>query len=178
MRVRRHGEPRRLPQGRLRQPALLAGARGAIDADALRRDVDQLWAEAVQLYRAGTPWWVLPEERAVFTEQQEQRFAVDAWEDPILDYTNGHGEFELQAAGAILKKVTINDLLGKALKLEKSRWDRQAQIRAAGVLRRHGWIRKRESTGSRQWYYQRPEPPVPPPSQRTTKETPSHDQPL
>jgi putative DNA primase/helicase len=129
----------------------------AIDADALRRDVDQLWAEAVTLYKAGTPWWVLPEERHLFVEQQEQRFAVDAWEDLVMDFLDGRGEFMESAAGGMLKRVTVTDVLGKALKLDKSRWDRQAQLRVVGVLRRHGWIRKRETKASRQWYYARPE---------------------
>lgn len=126
----------------------------AIDADALKRDVDQLWAEAVALYKAGTPWWVLPNERALFTEQQEQRFAVDAWEDLILDYLDGRGDFA--ASEGQLRRVTVTDVLQKALKLDKSRWDKQAQLRVVGVLRRHGWVRKRETTGSRQWYYARP----------------------
>ncbi len=138
----------------------------SIDAEALRRDVDQLWAEAVHLYRSGTPWWVLSEERHLFAEQQEQRFAVDAWEDAVLDYLDGRGEFALEAGGTILKRVTVSDLLQKALKLDKSRWDKQAQLRVVGVLRRHGWVRRRDSTGSRQWYYARPDPPQPQPSQR------------
>jgi putative DNA primase/helicase len=152
----------------------------AIDADALRRDVDQLWAEAVNLYRAGTPWWVLPDERHLFAEQQEQRFAVDAWEDTIIDYLDGRGEFELQGAGTLLKRITIPDLMQKALKLDKSRWDRQAQLRVVGVLRRHGWVRRRETTGSRAWYYERPAPPAPaaPKPQRNDKEPPRYDAPF
>jgi putative DNA primase/helicase len=129
----------------------------AIDAEALRRDVDQLWAEAVALYKAGTPWWVPPEESHFFAEQQEQRFAVDAWEDLVLDYLEGRGEFS-ESIGQ-LNRVSVTDLLQKALKLDKSRWDRQAMLRVVGVLRRHGWIRKRETKGTRQWYYARPEPP-------------------
>lgn len=128
-----------------------------IRADDLRRDVMQLWGEAVHLYREKVPWWVQASERHYFAEQQEQRFAVDAWEDTILDYVNGKGEFGAEMATS---RVYAADILGKALKLDKARWDRQAMLRVVGVLRRHGWIRKREPGGSRQWYYARPEPAI------------------
>jgi putative DNA primase/helicase len=97
---------------------------------------------------------VQPDERHLFTEQQEQRFAVDSWED-LLSPTSKAAA--IRWTMGVLRRVTVTDLLGKALKLDKSRWDKQAQLRVVGVLRRHGWIRKRESTGTRQWYYARPE---------------------
>ena len=31
---------------------------GVIDLKAIRRDRDQIWAEALELYRAGTRWWL------------------------------------------------------------------------------------------------------------------------
>ena len=60
---------------------------GELNLAALRRDRDQLFAEAVHLYCAGVHWW--PD--ADFKEQhivpeQETRFETDAWEPLIRDY--------------------------------------------------------------------------------------------
>jgi predicted P-loop ATPase len=61
--------------------------RGRIDIDALRRDRDQLWAEAVVRYRRGDPWWLETEalERLAEAEQQA-RIAVDPWLPSIRDW--------------------------------------------------------------------------------------------
>ena len=131
----------------------------SIQIDRLQEDVDQLWAEAVALFRAGTPHWVLPEERPLFEEAQDARFDADAWEEEILDYLNAEGNFVMSTR---LDKVKVPQILANALKLDKARWDRQAKLRVVGVLRRNGWERRRDTAGSRQWYYVRPveiEPP-------------------
>jgi len=60
---------------------------GVIDAEAIRRDRDQLWAEAVALFDAGTPWW-LTDAAAVAeaNEQQADRYQEDPWQQPIAKY--------------------------------------------------------------------------------------------
>ena len=54
---------------------------GLIDLEALIRDRDQLWAEALVRFRGGAPWWLETTElQALAAAEQEARFEVDAWE--------------------------------------------------------------------------------------------------
>lgn len=127
----------------------------AIDLEALARDRDQLWGEAVTLWRQKVPHWVGPEERPLFEEQQELRFQVDAWEEPIRRFLEGGKDLSVRR-----DKVKMGDLLGEALKIDKGKWDRQSAIRVGSIMRRLEWERRRENTGDRDWYYQRPEAPA------------------
>jgi len=55
-----------------------------IDLDALKRDRDMLWAEAVVQFKAGAPWWLeTPELEALATAEQEARVIADPWEPMI-----------------------------------------------------------------------------------------------
>ena len=57
---------------------------GTIDIEALARDRDQLWAEAVARFRAGAIWWLdTPELIAAATAEQDKRYQADAWDDLI-----------------------------------------------------------------------------------------------
>jgi predicted P-loop ATPase len=91
--------------GRRFWPALC----GNIDVDALRRDKDQLWAEAVVCYRSGEHWWLdEPELIADATEAQDARYLADPWEPKIAAWLNDFSQDEVTTAevleGAIQKK--------------------------------------------------------------------------
>lgn len=57
---------------------------GSIDIDGLAKDRDQLWAEAVHLFKAGTPWWVQEEEQEAVKAEQDKRTDTDVWIDLIV----------------------------------------------------------------------------------------------
>ena len=67
---------------------------GAIDIEALRHDRDQLFAEAVQRYRARVPWWPDKEfERAHAQSEQEERGSrLILWEEKISVYLIAHSD--------------------------------------------------------------------------------------
>jgi hypothetical protein len=119
---------------------------GAIDLDAIRRDRDQFWAEAVAAFKAGERWWLDAEVEKAAADEQDYRRLVDPWEPRVLTYCDG------------LAEVTVTDVLDFALVIPADRQDQAAMNRVARILRGCGWSRRqRRAGGARAWVYLRPE---------------------
>jgi len=111
-----------------------------IDIEALIRDRDQLFAEAVYLFRSGADWWPDIEfEREHVKPEQEARYEGDAWEQAISDWLNTKP-----------KVVTILAVAREALSIEKGKLGTADQRRISAALERLGW-RWRKSNGVRIW---------------------------
>jgi predicted P-loop ATPase len=83
---------------------------GKIDIDRLIDDRDQMFAEAVHLYRQGVPWWPDREfEERHIKPQQESRYEADAWQEMITGYL------------ASRAKVTVGQVAKEALYIEAAR---------------------------------------------------------
>lgn len=121
---------------------------GPIDLDGLRDDRDQLWAEAMHLYRAGTIWHVTEDERPLFELEQAERYEGDVYEDKI------------GRALETRERITMEELLGDVLGLDTSKWTPAEQRRVGKAMKSLGWVRKRESKGKRGWYYVKEELPI------------------
>ena len=114
---------------------------GEIDIDALRRDRDQLFAEALALYREGVRWW--PDrafERQHIEPQQASRYEQDAWTDAIADYLEDNTQ------------VTVSEIAWNALTITTPRLGTAEQRRIAAALTELGWVRMRKDwKGRRPW---------------------------
>lgn len=126
---------------------------GYIALDELRADKDQLWAEALHLYRAGVQWWVSAGEKEMFSGEQEQRYVGDAYEDRVRMWLD---EPDVDNGGLKRTKVTMREILGSCLRLEVAKWTLPEQQRVGRIMARIDWPRKREPGGSREWVYLRP----------------------
>ena len=116
---------------------------GRVDTEALARDRDQLFAEAVHLYKQGVVWWPHSDFEAKYIRpQQEERFVADAWEEPIADWL------------ADRPKVTVGGVLLEALGIDVAKHGKVEQSRVLAILKRLGWKMKR-SNGVR-WYSKGP----------------------
>jgi predicted P-loop ATPase len=102
-----------------------------VDLDGLAADRDQLFAEAVKLYRSGTKWWPDPEfEREHIMPEQEARFEADVWDEPIAKHLQKHDT------------VTIYTVARDALSIETPRIGTREQRRISAILERFEWVRK------------------------------------
>ena len=114
----------------------------SINTDALKSDRDQLFAEAVMLYRAGHQWWPTQQFEAEHIKpQQEARYEADAWEGSI-------GCFLASRTG----KVKVMDVAKGALFIETPRLGTADQRRITAAMERLGWERgSRGDNGERFW---------------------------
>jgi predicted P-loop ATPase len=114
---------------------------GTIEIEALARDRDQLFAEAVKLYRDGAQWW--PDrkfERAYIMPEQAARYESDAWEECIADYLKTK------------ERVTIGEIAKLALYIETPRIGTADQRRIAAVLDMLGWHRVPKDWQGKRWW--------------------------
>ena len=146
-----HGTYLRDETGNRRYWPVSVGTEGDIDLKGLAEIRDQLLAEAVHLYKAGTVWYVRASERDMFHEQQEERYEGDAYEGRISIWLDDPERKDINS-------FTMNQILRSALELDVSKWTRAEQQRVGRIMQhRLGWTRRKLGTrASRTWVYQRP----------------------
>jgi predicted P-loop ATPase len=115
---------------------------GTIDTTALSRDRNQLFAEAVALYRNGARWG--PDgafERQHIQPEQEARYEADPWQETIIDWLGGKS------------KVTVGEVARLALHIETQRLATVDSRRIASILERLKWRRgKKDWKGNIPWF--------------------------
>ena len=112
---------------------------GEIDIEGLAADRDQLFAEAINLYQAGVPWW--PERQFELQEilpRQAERYEGDPWEEIVSEFLVGK------------PRVTIGQVAKDGLSIATPRIAKSDQNRIAAILMAIGWMRgKRGDKGQR-----------------------------
>jgi predicted P-loop ATPase len=116
-----------------------------ISIEVLRRDRDQLWAEAVVRYRGDENWWIDSAKLNAFAaEEQQERYDTDPWQPLIEEWVEGR------------EHVTVEQVLRVCLEKLARDWTQGDKNRVARCLQAIGWTRKRgpkDERGHRDWRY-------------------------
>ena len=113
--------------------------------------VNQLWAEAVDAYRNGEPWWLSSKHERLAAREQQSRLELDPWHDRIA------GLVQLWDG----REFTTAEILD-AIDLKQAHRDRSHEMRVGNVLRELGYARRRArrgEDGQRRYVYCRSEAP-------------------
>lgn len=156
---------------------------GEVDVAGLRRDRDQLWAEAVHVYKQASTcpscladgaaercpehrWWLTRDEEAHAAAQAEARMSPSLLEEKV------EAHFSAQPAQKRPASVSLLDVAGWAG--ESERPTRGLEVRIGHALKRLGFVRKRlRVSGKLVYRYEtparlqapRPQPQAPPTAQ-------------
>lgn len=115
---------------------------GKINLEALTADRDQLFAEAVHLFRNGEHWW--PDrkfEAKYIAGEQAARYEGDAWEEIILPHLESRN------------RVSVSEVAKDMLGMKAERIGTADQRRIANILEGLGWQRGRDWKGR---FYEKP----------------------
>lgn len=126
---------------------------GVVDTEALKRERDQLWAEALSRYQGGEHWHFEDESlRKEAALQAETRRQTHPWEQPVARWLAG-----LKPRRAYLG-VTTYEVLTEGLEMGPERVGRGEEMTAATILRICGWtdVRRDATTPGVPRRYRRP----------------------
>ena len=119
---------------------------GTIDVEALRRDRDQLWAEAADVETRGEPL-VLPQDLwAEAINEQDERRQHDPWDDVLA---NAESVLYTTDDGIELEWIKLQELLGR-LDVKPDRASPDIYKRLKGVMKRLGWTKGKHYFGGKQ----------------------------
>lgn len=110
---------------------------GRISGEDLKRDRDQLWAEAVTLYRNGERWWLDSALEGKAAELVMDRSEDDPWAGDVLTYAE-----KAAAKGADVFARELLDHLG----IERERQTLALSRRVGAILQSAGWVRGKKAS--------------------------------
>ena len=118
------------------------------DVDALARDRDQLWAEAVVRYQASEAWFLTEDQEELAYAEQAKRLEPDDWEEPVLAYVEAHKHANHDGT---LHYMTTIELLTECFQITNPLLHTQQHTKRLGsILRAHGWksqpVRAKDAT--------------------------------
>lgn len=112
---------------------------GRIDLEALARDRDQLWAEALAEWHDGRPFHPDPTMFAYISAEQSSRYQEDAWEPVVATWLESSEGRAKSRAG-----LTQDDVFRLALGIDdRSKMPAREQVRLGRVMHRLGFRRAR-----------------------------------
>ena len=142
---------------------------GLIAIGALRRDRDQLWAEAYARFKDGHVWWLETAElNLLATSAQDERYDPGVWDDVILDWienpTQGFDREQdtaipLEPYNSDETRVTVSDVLLHCIGKPLDQIKQPDQNQVVRCLTHAGWKRKQAGKGPERgkWFYLRPD---------------------
>lgn len=104
-----------------------------VDIEAIQREHGQLWAEAVQLYESGVPWWLTPDEEEARKEANARFRQVDPWEVIVKEWTLGRAAFAVE-------ELLVDE---QGLNIRPGQLRHGDRLRAIKVLRALGFVEQR-----------------------------------
>ncbi len=104
---------------------------GKTDLVALRRDRDQLWAEAAVAYRNGEQWWLEENETVLAREEQAERFEHDVWQDVVNKWLSETTK----------SRVSGLDIMEGCLEMNRSQQGVVTGRRISQIMKQAGWPR-------------------------------------
>lgn len=109
-----------------------------IDLEAIGRDRDQMWAEAVHLFDSGEQWWLTDAEDRLRTADNDAYQIEAPWQADLL-----------ASAAAQPGKFELADLMVAILDTDKGRLRRGDLMAAGRILAAEGYTKARELIGGR-----------------------------
>ena len=100
------------------------------DIENLVGDRDQLWAQALSMYRAGHEWWPDTAQKNKMCEEEQSLHQVpDEWDHAIAKWIEG----------AKKESITTSEVATEALRIPIERVDRRVALRIGPILRQNGY---------------------------------------
>lgn len=110
-----------------------------VDTEAIERDRDMIWAEAIQLYKTNGVVWEQAENLA--SDIHSEYMANDVWDEAVMVWLASKYD---QKTGLFDKKsyVQITEILLYALQIDVKYHDKKLEMRLAKILSRLGFEKK------------------------------------
>jgi putative DNA primase/helicase len=122
-----------------------------IDLDAVRQDVDQLWAETVAAYRENTHWYPNKndsDESDMLKEEQEKRLTPDPWRDLIAETLRDRLHRAIMANSEKFEcHITMGELLAAVHITVDLQGDGRHSVKLGKIVHSLGWEKEQSRTG-------------------------------